>query len=109
MLTEDPAGFLADWGEPVTIDGIDAGLCLHGAPYMESSLGGPGMASAVPQALIPDTALPAPAPDATSDAVLVLTDRQAASTTPFRFFIRTRQPDGTGWTLLVLAEHPDQS
>jgi hypothetical protein len=105
-MTEDPAGFLADWGEPATIDGHDVVL-IFSAPYRVVPIGEAGMASDEPHALLPTASVPArpSAPDA--DSVLLF-PAIVAPRMHRRYFVREVQPDGTGWTSLTLEIHPVQ-
>lgn len=112
MITEDPGIFLADWGEDGVLDGETVRL-LFVEPYAVAPLGDAGMATAEPRALLPSSSVPARA-SAPANAELVLDLSAGAALrylggVPFRYRVREVQPDGTGWTSLILIEHESQS
>lgn len=108
-LVEDASIFLADFGEPVRIDGVECGCAIFSEPYFTDGLGGAGLASQSPRVIIPTDKVPERDPADPTDPVLELEDRMGFVDTfgnvkPFRYVVRQVQPDGTGLMSTLLLE-----
>lgn len=114
LLVEDNTVFLADFGEPITIDGTPAGDAIFGEPYVADGVGSIGFSASGPRVLMPFANLPERDASDATDPVLELDDRKGytfrnGTPKPFRYLVRQVEPDGTGWCSLQLAVHPDQT
>ena len=108
-MIETPAAFLADFGEAGTLDGA-AVQGIFSAPYGLAQLG-IGQSTTEPRFLLPDAMVPASASSSETDVVLLLSAGAALrypGGTPRRYRVREVQPDGTGWTTLILHVHESQ-
>lgn len=112
MIDDDPCVFLADWGEEGVLDG-DAVRGIFAEPYAVAPVGDAGMSTGEPRFVLPTAAVPARVVSPASiEPVLDLFEgaaRRHADGVPFRYRVRAAQPDGTGWTSLILVEHESQA
>lgn len=113
-LVEDASIFLADFGEPITIDGTPAGDAIFSAPSILDGLGSIGLATSGPRLLMPTSNLPDRDPADPTDPIVELDDRKGEldrfrNPKPFRYYVREVQPDSTLMSTLILALHPDQT
>lgn len=115
LFQEDASIFLEDFGEPIRIDGVDAGDGIFSDPYSTDGLGSAGFATSGPRLVMPTASIPDRDPADPTDPVLELTDRMGqldrlGNVKPFRYIVREDQPDGTGlMSTLILVVHPDQT
>ena len=112
MIDSDPCVFLADWGEEGVLDGATV-QGLFGEPYAVAPFGNAGMSTAEPRFLLPSASVP-PRVLSPAGTEPVLDLSEGATTrypggAPFRYRVREAQPDGLGWTTLILVEHESQS
>lgn len=108
-MVEDAADFLADFGEGGLLAGV-AVVGIFGSPYAVSPVG-LGMSTAEPRFMLPSASVPSEVSEPGADAVLELAFGAVLrfpAGVPFRYLVGEVQPDGTGWTTLILAIHPDQ-
>ena len=114
LFVEDASVFLADFGEPISIDGTPAGDAIFSQPYLSDGLGSVGIAASAPRLLMPSANLPDRDPSDPSDPVLEFTDRKGdidryGKAQPFRYLVREVQPDNLLMSTLILVVHPDQT
>jgi hypothetical protein len=106
VITENLDAFLADFGEDALLDG-EAVRVIFDAPHATLPGDGMGMATNSPTALIKSSDVPAAATDELDDVVLELTEATTHRPGfPTRYSVIEVQPDGTGFTTLVLREAP---
>ncbi len=87
-FVEDLTAFLADFGEAVTLNGV-AGTAIFDADYAVANAGG-GVASTAPVLQLRTADVPA------------LPVGKGVVVRGVNYTIAEHQPDGTGWSLLLL-------
>jgi hypothetical protein len=106
VITENLDAFLADFGEAATLDGT-AVRVIFDAPHAALPGEGAGMSDSLPSALIKSSSVPSTLLDDTADPLLVLTEAATLRPGfPSRYRVTEIQPDGTGFTTLLLREAP---
>lgn len=104
MIAENLDAFLADFGEAATLDG-QAVRVIFDAPHANLPGEGLGMADNQPSARIKSSDVPAGASSDTADALLELTEAATLRPGfPARYRVTEVQPDGTGFSTLILRE-----
>jgi hypothetical protein len=104
VITENLDAFLAEFGEDALLDG-EALRVIFDAPHANLPGDGMGMANNQPSALAKSSSVPAGASTELDDVVLELTEAATLRPGfPTRYDVLEVQPDGTGFTRLVLRE-----
>jgi hypothetical protein len=106
VITENLLTFLADFGEAAVLNGV-AVRVIFDAPFGEMPSDGLGMANNEPSALIRSVDVPSAATTTTADVLLVLSEAATLRPGfPSRYHVTEVQPDGTGFSRLVLRKAP---